>query len=159
MATAGQLPPEIMADRHLVEAEKLIAANEPEKALKAMNKIIALQQQHNLTLPDVSQFKYAECALSVGSIRTAIDSVKEYLVTAGRDGEFYWDALGLLVEAEQEEARRKQEEARKQASLPEMVVIPGGSIRMGCVSCRDCYDDEKPIHEVRVGRLELGKYE
>ena len=42
---------------------------------------------------------------------------------------------------------------------PEMVEIPGGSFRMGCVSGRDCNDDEQPVHEVRVEAFELGKYE
>ena len=30
---------------------------------------------------------------------------------------------------------------------------------MGCVSGRDCYDDEHPVHTVRVERFELSKYE
>ena len=42
---------------------------------------------------------------------------------------------------------------------PEMVMIPGGRFRMGCVSGRDCYGDEQPVHEVRVEAFELGKYE
>lgn len=34
-------------------------------------------------------------------------------MTVGRDGEFYREALALLVQAEQEDVRRKQEEAPK----------------------------------------------
>ena len=75
----AQLPPEIVADSYLVEAEKLIAEKEFRKALRLMNKIIALQQEHNFTLPDVFHFKYAELALSAGSLRAAIDSVNKYL--------------------------------------------------------------------------------
>ena len=33
---------------------------------------------------------------------------------------------------------------------PEMVVVPEGSFRMGCVSGRDCEDDEHPVHEVTI---------
>ena len=33
---------------------------------------------------------------------------------------------------------------------PEMVVIPAGRFRMGCVSGLDCFDDEKPVHEVSI---------
>ena len=33
---------------------------------------------------------------------------------------------------------------------PEMVVIPAGSFRMGCVSGQDCQDDELPVHEVTI---------
>ena len=159
---AAQLPPEIMADRYLVEAEQLIAKKDYGAALELMNKIVALQQEHNFTLPDVFHFKYAELALSAGSFRAAIDSVNKYLGTAGREGKFYWEALELLVAAEQKEQRRKQEEARQKQFhpiLPEMVVIPGGRFRMGCVSGRDCQDDERPVHEVRVESFEISKYE
>ena len=40
-----------------------------------------------------------------------------------------------------------------------MVEIPGGSFRMGCVSARDCRANEQPVHEVRVARFGLSKYE
>ena len=43
---------------------------------------------------------------------------------------------------------------------PEMVVIPAGSFRMGCVSGVVCYDDEKPVHQVTIPQaLAVGKYE
>ena len=35
---------------------------------------------------------------------------------------------------------------------PEMVVIPAGRFRMGCVSGLDCFDYEKPVHEVTIPR-------
>ena len=42
---------------------------------------------------------------------------------------------------------------------PDMVVIPGGQFRMGCVSGRNCQNDETPVHEVTVGTFALSKYE
>ncbi len=48
---AAQLPPEIMADRYLVEAERLMKEKEFKAALEAMEKIVALQKEHDLTLP------------------------------------------------------------------------------------------------------------
>ena len=43
---------------------------------------------------------------------------------------------------------------------PEMVVIPPGSFLMGCVSGLDCYDDEKPVHEVTILQpFAVSKYE
>ncbi len=43
---------------------------------------------------------------------------------------------------------------------PDMVVIPAGSFRMGCVSGVDCYDDEKPVHQVTISRpFGVSKYE
>lgn len=43
--------------------------------------------------------------------------------------------------------------------IPEMVVIPAGSFKMGCVSDIDCEDDEKPVHEVKIDSFALSKYE
>ena len=42
---------------------------------------------------------------------------------------------------------------------PELVVVPAGSFRMGCVSGQNCFDDELPVHEVRVPSFALGRYE
>ena len=46
------------------------------------------------------------------------------------------------------------------AEIPEMVVIPAGSFRMGCVSGKGCDDDELPVREVRIVRaFAIGRYE
>ena len=43
---------------------------------------------------------------------------------------------------------------------PEMVVIPAGNFRMGCVSGQSCYDNEKPVHDVRIPQpFALSKHE
>ena len=43
---------------------------------------------------------------------------------------------------------------------PELVVVPAGRFRMGCVSgSRECEDDEFPVHEVQVKAFALGRYE
>ena len=43
---------------------------------------------------------------------------------------------------------------------PEMVVIPAGWFHMGCVSGRDCEDNEMPVHEVSIAEpFALSKYE
>ena len=44
-------------------------------------------------------------------------------------------------------------------TCPELVVVPAGRFRMGCVSGRDCDDDERPVHEVEVRSFALGQYE
>jgi len=40
-----------------------------------------------------------------------------------------------------------------------MVNIPAGSFKMGCVSGKDCQDDEKPVHRVNVSAFQMGKTE
>ena len=43
---------------------------------------------------------------------------------------------------------------------PEMVVVPAGAFRMGCVSGRNCQDDESPVHRVTIGApFAVGVYE
>ena len=42
---------------------------------------------------------------------------------------------------------------------PEMVVIPAGRFRMGCVSGIGCANDEMPVHEVTIASFALSKYE
>ena len=56
-------------------------------------------------------------------------------------------------------AREPGEVFRDCPTCPEMVVVPAGRFRMGCVSGRDCEDDERPVHEVEVRSFALGVYE
>ena len=44
-------------------------------------------------------------------------------------------------------------------ACPELVVIPAGRFRMGCVSGRDCRGAERPVHEVEVPSFALDVYE
>ena len=98
------LPPEIMSDRYLVKAELLEANKDFASAFDVMEKVIALSlyKAHDLKLPVDFHFKYARVALAADSIRIAYDSVNLYLTTAGREGEFYREALLLSLEAEEE---------------------------------------------------------
>ncbi len=100
MAGATELPPEIMADRYLVRAERLMEEKDYEAALDMMGKIVALQKEHDLTLPDEFHFKYAQVAFSAGLIKDAVESLNKYLSLAGKAGAFYREALELLDEAQ-----------------------------------------------------------
>ena len=43
---------------------------------------------------------------------------------------------------------------------PEMMVVPGGSFEMGCALRLDCFDDQKPVHQVTIFRpFAVSKYE
>ena len=116
---AAQLPPEIMMDRHLLQAERLMVEEDYGAALEAMNEIVALQQEHNLTLPEEFHFKYAQAAFSAGLIPDALESVNQYLAEAGRDSEFYREALELLNEAERIQATAEQIQTEACAGQPE----------------------------------------
>ncbi len=56
-------------------------------------------------------------------------------------------------------ARLIVETTKPRFPVPEMVTIPAGSFRMGCVSGIDCTDSMKPVHSVRIASFEMSKYE
>ena len=115
---AAQLPPEILVDRHLVRVDRLLADDDYGAALTVMDEIIALQRQHDLVLPEKFHFQYAEVAFGAGLTEAAIASLNDYLVAAGRSGDFYRQALELLDTAEEAlrraEAERQRVEAQRQ---------------------------------------------
>jgi hypothetical protein len=131
---AAQLPPEITVDRYLLRAERLLAEKDHQAALEVMNKIIALQKEHELTLPEEFHFQYARLALSAGSLQTAMESVNRYLAAAGREGEFYREALKLLNQAEQQLSKLSRISAEKCAGRPE-----GAACWMALANQPACY--------------------
>ena len=106
-------PPEILIDRRLVRVDRLLARDDHRTAHEVMNEILTLQREHALELPAEFHFKYAQVALASGLPETAVESLNDYLLVAGREGEFYREALELLNSAE--EAVRRADAARRQA--------------------------------------------
>ena len=98
---AAQLPPEMLVDKFLLQAQMLSEEKDYKGALEAMDRVVLLQKEHDLTLPEEFSFYYAQRALSAGSVQAAIDSANRYLTVAGREGKYYREALELLVKAEQ----------------------------------------------------------
>ena len=99
---AAQLQPDVLVDKYLLQAEMLSEEKNHKGALEAMDRIVALQKEHGLTLSEDFSFHYAQTALAAGSVQAAIDSANRYLSVAGRDGKYYREALELLVKAERE---------------------------------------------------------
>ena len=92
-ARSTQLPPEILVDRRLLRVERLLAADNHQAAHDVMNEIIALEREHDVALPAEFPFRFAQVAFAAGLAETAVEHVNEYLLVAGRDGEFYRAAL------------------------------------------------------------------
>ena len=182
----AQLPPEIQLDRYLLRAGQQATEGKFLDAMESLERILELQEQHGVELPETFLLTYAEVSLRVGLYSQAIESVTRYLTLTGREGEHYRGALRLLDSAEAakaaaleaaeeaqrrlEESRRKAEaaraaaeEARKKAAAViaamEFVWIPPGEFRMGSTSSR-ADDDERPRTRVRISEgFYLGKYE
>ena len=180
---AQELPPAIQADRLLLQAESQIQEGAYGAALATLDRILDLQAEHDLEVPDAFWFKHAQVAMEAGLVDRARESATRYLEVTGRGGEHYMAVLELfnemdriLAEAErQREARRvadsiaRAEAERRRpgrvfrdcAACPEMVVVPAGSFTMGSpASEKGRWDDEGPRHRVTIGySLAVGVYE
>ena len=148
-----KLPPEILLDRHLLRAERLLAAGDPAGALEAMNEILALQDEHDLVLPDDFDFQ-----VRAGGLRRRADGDGDRVVErVPRDrrprGRVLSPGAGAArsaevrlerEEAERRRARRRAEAERRRAArwppghvfrncetCPEMVVLPGSPVALG----------------------------
>ena len=110
----AQLPPDIQADRYLVEAERHIKTEDHAAAQAALDRILALQAEHDLALPEAFWFNYAQAAYQAGLYAAAVEAATRYLTTVGREGAHYRAALELLDRAA---AERHRIEAERQAQL------------------------------------------
>ena len=182
IAWAVQLPPDMEADRFLLQAETAIEEQDFEQAKSTMDRILELQAVHNLELPEQFSFRYAQVLERLGLYDEAMETATRYLTLAGREGEFYREALQLINAAEAgkaaaleaADAARAAAEAETKAATEaatrlagetrmfdgmEFVWVPAGEFRMGSTSA-EAGDDEQPVTPVRISRgLRLGKYE
>ena len=171
-STAQELPPEVQVDRLLVQAEREIKDGEHWSAVATFERIRALSEEHGLQTGEF-WFRQAGVVQGAGLHEHAVEAATRYLQEAGRDGEHYRAALEILDAAEVALAEARQAVARARAAaereataraeviaaaVPEMVVIPAGTFRMGCLARRG-WGPEKPVREVRVGSFALAKYE
>ena len=160
----AQLPPAIMADRYLVQAERELAGGDPGAAVETLNRIVALQADHGLEIPDEFWFRRGQAAHEAGFYDLAIESLVRYLENAGQGGEHYLGALEFYDAAELARGPQPGEVFSDVLNSggrgPEMVVIPAGQFRMGCASGQDCYNDSLPVHDVMISQaFAISKYE
>lgn len=100
---AAELPPEIVADRHAIQAERLHAKKDCAGALETMRKILALQKEQGFKPAADFHYQYARVALAAKFPKEGLEAVTKYLTEQGRDGAFYKDALVLLEKLEEAE--------------------------------------------------------
>ena len=139
-AAPAQLPPEIEADRFLLQVETAIQEQDFQSAKTTIDRLLELQAEHNLELPEQFSFQYAQVLERLGLYDEAMETVTRYLTRVGREGEFYREALELLndaeaakataIEAAAEAARRPAGETRVFDGM-EFVWVPAGEFRMG----------------------------
>ena len=162
---AAQLPPDIQADRYLVEAERHIGTGDHAAAQAALDRILALQAAHEVVLPEAFWFNYAQVAYQAGADADAVESATRYLTTVGRAGAHYREALELLDRAaaeveEERRAARREAEIRRVLNEMEFVLIEPGTFEMGSPATEEGRDNDETLHRVTFSQpFYLGKYE
>ena len=149
------LPPDVQADIYLMRADRQVEEGDYAAAFETLNTALALQSEVGVEFPDTVWFKHALAALESGSIEIAEQSAVLYVQSVGREGAHYSETLEIFDRVAQ---------ARERADLladamPEMVRIPVGSFRMGCVSGRLCEFQDEPRVVTISQPFELSKYE
>ncbi|MFQ5688455.1 MAG: formylglycine-generating enzyme family protein, partial [Candidatus Scalindua sp.] len=117
-------------------------------------------------LPGEFHFHYGKALFKTGDYDESLPSLTSYLTLAGKDGEYYEEAVTLVVDAknEQEVAKLRSSESKHQRTETadetedDMVYIKGGCFDMGDIF-GDGEGDERPVHKVCVGDFYLGKAE
>ena len=168
---APQLPPEIELDRFLMKADQAVEDRDAQAARSAMERVVALQEEHGMEPALEDHFRCAQAWQLAGESQRALVAVTTYLQSLGRDAPHYREALRLLNEVEDGTSRPAADSsARSGDSDPlgaapmgpagmEFVWIPAGKFRMGSTSS-EAFDDEQPMTQVRISRgFWLGKYE
>ena len=168
-----QLPPDILADKYLRQAEQLVRDKDTEGARKAMEELLALQQEHGLEPNPEDHFRYAQVWSAAGVPERAMEAGVRYLQLQGREAAHYNEALDLVNRAEAERARAESGQSALAGSQPgssgirvgesvvfdgmEFVGIPPGEFLMGSTSW---LSGEEPVTRVQITKgFYLGKYE
>ena len=97
---AFELPPEIQADRYLLQAEQAVREGDAAGVRAAMERLEALEREHGLEPALEGHFRYAQAWAAAGEPERAMESVVRYLRLGGREAEHYTEALELLNRAE-----------------------------------------------------------
>jgi formylglycine-generating enzyme required for sulfatase activity len=163
-AQEKELPPEIQVDILISAAEKDILAGKWKDAVRGLEKALKL----GVKLPGEFHFHYGKALFKTGNYDDSLSSLTSYLTLVGKDGEYYEEAVTLVVDAkdEQEDAKLRSSESKHQRTEAagetedNMVYIKGGCFDMGNI-----FGDvkqkggEKPVHTVCVDDFYLGKTE
>jgi formylglycine-generating enzyme required for sulfatase activity len=155
-------PPDIQADILINSAKNDMEAERWKDAAISFEKAMNLR----INLPVEFHLLYGKVLLKAGNYDDALSSISNYLTLVGREGEYFEDAITLIVEAknkfDEEKLRttKSQHQLTKTARQAEdgMVFVKGGCFDMGDIfNTGD--SDEKPVHTVCVDNFYLGRTE
>ena len=164
---AQDLPPDVLADKLVLEAGAALASGDPQQASRALREIEALDVEPPAMSAYVKGRLLAEHGDGEDAWREGRLLLAQFAVAAGRDSEHYAPALEAIVAAEGR-LRAAARLARLRRRLPEilqevgtqMVRVEGGTFTMGCTPEQEqCDADENPTRPVQVESFEIGRFE
>ena len=166
-AAAQDLPPDVLADKLLLEAGAALASGDSQQASRALQELEALNLEPSPIFAYVKGRVLAEHGEGVEAWREGRLLLARFAVEVGRESEHYAPALNAIVAAE-DRLRTAARLARLQGRLPEileevgaqMVPVEGGSFTMGCTPEQErCDADENPTRTVQIESFEIGRFE
>ena len=161
---AEERPKEILADKRLPGAMRMIGGGDHQAVPEAFEALMALDEGDLVYIYGMAPVERGDGF----SMRRAGESVRsEFVAGTGRGSKHYQPELQqlLIVEAKPEAALRP---ARLEGQLPEilraieaqMVRVEGVSFTMGCTPEQmDCFSDEMPTRVVRINSFDIGRHE
>ena len=170
-----QLPPDILADKYLRQAEQLVREKDYPGARQALEKLLALQQEHGLEPDPEDHFRYARIWSAAGAPERAMEEEVRYLQIRGPGGRALRrsprpdqprrDRAGPGRVGRRRDCRAPTGSSRIRVGETvvfdgmEFVGIPPGEFLMGSTS-RHAADRERPVTRVRISKgFYLGKTE
>ena len=126
-AVSQELPPEIRADQYLLEGTRALGAEDPDRAIRAFEKLEALP----VDPPPEFFYWYGQVLVEQGISQNDVATVnkgeghlKQYVLDAGRDADHYASALEWISRAEGEGLPRPQQPAEDAAPSTDQVAVP-----------------------------------
>ena len=166
-AMAQDLPPDVLADKLVLEAGAALAGGDPQRALQALREVEALDIEPPAMFAYVKGRVLAEHGDGEDAWREGRLLLARFAVAAGPDAEYYPPALEAILTAE-DRLRAAARLARLRGRLAnitqemngQMVRVEGGSFMMGCTPEQErCDTDEHPVRTVQVEPFEISRFE
>ncbi len=97
---ASNLPPEILKDKYEIIVGRHMATRSYERASHYMDRLAHLRDEFGVELEEGFDFRRANIHYQLGQYEKAARYLTDYLAATGKSGQFYEEALALLVDAE-----------------------------------------------------------
>lgn len=134
ITSSSSLPSDMLADKYLLEAKKLMEAGSNRTAIVSFNKILAL----HVSPPSDFYYFLGKCHYNAYNYRRAIDNINIYLTKTGKNGEYYIKSLEILSNAESRMNREEMDLTEKKLEVINCSVCHGSGIYSVAVYCSSC---------------------